>query len=125
MHAPARKTARLLSMRGHEATADLDLVLMDTGEVGVIWAGCFYGPAKDIAEVVNGETLRAAKAFLGALRRKPDFGRLFECFEPDDGLGIRFLQIDHEPNRILSNLPASSQVAGSTGPETPGAGAGT
>ena len=35
-----------------------------TNEVGIVWAGCFYGPADSIAKVANGDLLAKCEALL-------------------------------------------------------------
>lgn len=47
-----------------EACTELVRNYNGTDQVGIVWAGCFYGPEDNIAQVANGDLLAKCEALL-------------------------------------------------------------
>lgn len=80
-------------MKDDPVVSDLELILQDDDKVGVVWAGCYYGPSDNLEKVVESATLERLRYHLNALRADPNLGTRVEAYNPDDGLGIRWLPV--------------------------------
>lgn len=69
---------------------NLDIVLFEDKTVGVRWAGCLYGPAATIEEVLtpDSDVCKAAAIILAKMREKPDLFKKTEFVDVDNGLGL-------------------------------------
>lgn len=81
---------KALIQRLPDPDGDLDLVLFEDKTVGVRWAGCLYGPAPKLDEVLDpaDPVCAAAKKILSLMHHNPHVFRKTEFVDVDNGLGL-------------------------------------
>ena len=108
--APDNSICRLLKLA--PPNADCEVVLQADGQVGIVWAGCFYGPSQTINAIAKDALLLACNTALDTLRADPSAGVKCKALDPDDGLGVRFLPLEDQVVANDAPLPGGGGAEG-------------